>query len=216
LSLRSYEEEELVYSAVQNYLNENKILDKSNVISYINSYFAKASINISVKGIIKHLESLVEKKRIVEGSKLTKVKVLRNSSRKKIHDFIIENPGVYYNKIVKDLKLSNHVVYWHTSILLKFGLIKTTKIENHDIFFNYKLKQDEVKKYYFSAIKEKSRKMLKFLKNYELGITGLKLASILQIHPKTVKKYLIYLEEVGLVEKKKVSAKKTLYFYKDY
>ncbi|MFX1455532.1 MAG: hypothetical protein ACFFDB_09190 [Promethearchaeota archaeon] len=216
MSLRSSEEEEMVYNAIQNYLNENKILEKSNVISYINSYFAKASINISVKGIIKHLESLVEKKRIVEGSKLTEANVFRNSRRKKIYDFINENPGVYYNKIVKDLKLSNHVVYWHISILLKFGFIKTTKIENHEIFFNSKLNQDEVKKYYFSTIKEKSKKMLNFLKNYELGITGLKLASILHFHPKTVKKYLIYLEELGLVEKKKVSAKKTLYFYNGY
>jgi len=216
VSLRSYEEEEMVYTAVQNYLNENKILDKSNVISYINSYFAKASINISVKGITKHLESLVEKKRIVEGSKLIKANVLRNSSRKKIYEFINVYPGVYYNKIVKGLKLSNHVVYWHTSILLKFGFIKTTKIENHEIFFNSKLEKDEVKRHYFSTIKEKSKKILNYLKNYELGVTQLKLSSTLQIHPKTVKKYLLYLEEIGMVEKKKVSAKKTLYFYTQY
>jgi predicted transcriptional regulator len=213
--LKGIDEEEIVFSAVQDYLNRNKILDKSNVLFHIKSYFTKISVNINEQGIIKHLESLVRKKRIIEGSKLTKDSVLDNKIRNKIYRFIIKKPGIYFNKIVKGLKLSNHVVYWHISILLKFALIKKTKVESHEIFFISKLESTEAKKLYFTTVKEKSKEIFKYLKMDELGITPLRLASVLQMHPKTIKKYLDYFEELDMVEKKKISTRDTLYFIRD-
>jgi predicted transcriptional regulator len=129
-------EEEIVFNAVQDYLNENKIVEKNNLVNYIKSYFSKIAININEEGIVKNLESLIEKKRIVEGSKLTRNTVLQNEKRKKIYDCIVDNPGMYFSKILKNMNLSNHVVYWHVNILLKFNLIKTTEIQNRDIYFN--------------------------------------------------------------------------------
>ena len=77
-------EEEIVFNAVQDYLNDNKILEKNNLVNYIKSYFSKIAININEEGIVKNLESLIEKKRIVEGSKLTRNTVLQNEKRKNI------------------------------------------------------------------------------------------------------------------------------------
>jgi predicted transcriptional regulator len=208
------DEEEIVFNAVQDYLNENKILEKANIINRIKSYFTKASINISEAGILKHLESLVEKKRIAEGSKLTKDNALLHSKRKKIYNFILKNPGTYFNRIIKGVNLSNHVVYWHLSILKQFDLIKKTKIENRKIYYDSKLGIDAVKKLYFTTITEKSKKILDYLKEDDLGITQLGLASKLQMHPTTIKKYLSSLEKFGLIEKKKVSPKEILYFSK--
>jgi predicted transcriptional regulator len=81
-----------------------------------------AKININNRGIEEHLKSLVDKNLIVEGSKLSGYNILNNSKRKKIHEYIANNPGTYFNKIVKDLLLSNHVVVWHLNMLLKFEL----------------------------------------------------------------------------------------------
>ena len=87
-------------------------------------------------------------------------------------------------------------------------------MEKRKIFYDSKLETAEVKKLYFTTIIEKSKKILDYLKEDDLGITQLGLASKLQIHPKTIKKYLSNLEEFGLIEKKKVSPKEMLYFSK--
>ncbi|MHA2130427.1 MAG: hypothetical protein ACW99L_10680 [Promethearchaeota archaeon] len=214
MTLKSIDEEELVFNAIQDYLNKNKILEKNDVINHIKSYFTNASININTEGIIKHIESLIKKKRIVEGSKLTKDVVLNNQKRKRVYNYITVNPGTYFNKIVKGLKMSYHVVYWHLDILLKFDFIKKTKVENQELFFSSKLGIDDVRKSYLTKIKEKSKKILDYLRKDELGTTQLRLATALQMNPKTIKKYLRLLEEFNLIEKKKVSLKEILYFSK--
>ncbi|MHA2127607.1 MAG: hypothetical protein ACW99E_20090 [Promethearchaeota archaeon] len=214
MTLKSIDEEELVFNAIQDYLNKNKILEKNDVINHIKSYFTNASININTEGIIKYIESLIKKKRIVEGSKLTKDVVLNNQKRKRVYNYITENPGTYFNKIVKGLKMSYHVVYWHLDILLKFDFIKKTKVENQELFFSSKLGIDDVRKSYLTKIKEKSKKILDYLRKDELGTTQLRLATALQMNPKTIKKYLRLLEEFNLIEKKKVSLKEILYFSK--
>jgi predicted transcriptional regulator len=215
MKLEIIDEEELVFNAIQDYLNQNKILEKNDVVDHIKSYFTNASININTEGIIKYIESLIKKRRIVEGSKLTKDIVLNNPKRKRICEYITENPGTYFNKIVKGLKISNHVVYWHLDILLKFDFIKKTKVDNHELLFNSKLGNVDAGKSYLTKIKEKSKKILDYLRMDELGSTQYRLASVLQINPKTVKKYLKLLKDFNLIEKKKVPPKETLYFLKN-
>ncbi len=206
-------EEEIVFNAVQDYLNENKIVEKNNLVNYIKSYFSKIAININEEGIVKNLESLIEKKRIVEGSKLTRNTVLQNEKRKKIYDCIVNNPGMYFNKILKNMNLSNHVVYWHVNILLKFNLIKTTEIQNRDIYFNSDFDVKEAKTQYILR-KKGSKKILEYLKENTIGINKNQLASELKMHAKTIKKYVDLLEEYGFIEKKKFSPKEILYFLK--
>ena len=214
MTQKSIDEEELVFNAIQDYLNKNKIFEKNDVINHIKSYFTNASININTEGIIKHIESLIKKRRIVEGSKLTKDIVLNNPKRKRICNYITVNPGTYFYKIVKGLKMSNHVVYWHLSMLLKFELIRKVKMGSHEIFFNFKLDSAEDEKYFFIN-REKSKQILNYLKEDDLGISQIGLASALGHHPRTIKKYLMKLKELGLIEKKKVSERESLYFFKE-
>ena len=82
---------------------------------------------------------------------------------------------------------------------------------SHEIFFISELGSTEAKKLFFTTVKEESKKIFNYLKMDESGITQLRLASVLKMHPKTIKKYLNYLEELDLVEKKKVSTKDILY-----
>ena len=61
---------------------------------------------------------------------------------------------------------------------------------------------------------ENSKKVVDYLKIDNSGITQLRLSSVLQIDHKAIEKCLNYLEWLGVIEKKKVSAEETLFFYK--
>ena len=63
-------------------------------------------------------------------------------------------------------------------------------------------------------IGQDSKKIVDYLKTDNSGITQLKLASVLQIDDTKMKKCLNHLEWLGVVEKKKVSAEETVFFYK--
>ena len=104
------EQEKLVLNVVQEYLNKNRYFNMNEIIPFIISRFRNASININISGIEDILRSLVKKNLIVEGSKLSINDVLKNQKRKNIYEYIQENPGIYFNRIVKELNMSNHVV----------------------------------------------------------------------------------------------------------
>ena len=90
------------------------------IVPFIIARFRTASTNINISGIEEILRSLVKKNMVVEGSKLSLDDILRNQKRKLIYEFLLANPGIYFNRIIRELKFSNHVVVWHLKILLKF------------------------------------------------------------------------------------------------
>ncbi|KKK41320.1 MAG: hypothetical protein Lokiarch_43790 [Candidatus Lokiarchaeum sp. GC14_75] len=203
-------QEKIVLTVVQEYLNKNRFFNMKEILPFIHARFKMASININLRGIEELLKSLAEKKLIVEGSKLYKDDILNNLKRRKIYDFIKENPGTYFNKIVGNLSFSNHVVVWHLSILLKFNFIKAERIENHEVYFefNFDLKNSTLK--YFTS-KEKSKRIIQYLKANDIGITKTKISTNLNIHINTTSKYLDSLERLNVIIKKNFS-KKILYF----
>ncbi|KKM68074.1 hypothetical protein LCGC14_1464560 [marine sediment metagenome] len=203
-------QEKIVLTVVQEYLNKNRFFNIKKILPFIHARFKLASININLRGIEELLKSLAEKKLIVEGSKLYKDDILNNLKRRKIYDFIKENPGTYFNKIVGNLSFSNHVVVWHLSILLKFNFIKAERIENHEVYFefNFDLKNSTLK--YFIS-KEKSKRIIQYLKANDIGITKTKISTNLNIHINTTSKYLDSLERLNVIIKKNLS-KKILYF----
>ena len=70
------------------------------------------------------------------------------------------------------------------------------------------------RKHRVEKIKEDSKNIVDYLKTDNSGITQLRLASVLQIDRTKIKKCFNHLEWLGVVEKKKVSAEETLFFYK--
>ncbi len=204
------EQEKLVLTVIQEYLNKNRYFNMKDILPFIKARFKMASVNINNRGIEEILKTLSQKKIIVEGSKLTREDLLINQKRSLIYEFIGKNPGTYFNRIVKKLNLSNHVVIWHLEMLLKFEFIKRQKIENHEIYFDfeYRLKNTELK--YFTS-KEKSKLIIDYLKINDIGITKTRLAGDLKIHINTATKYLTFLEQFQVILKKKFSGK-ILYF----
>ena len=210
MSLNVVEYEEIIYEVIKDYLSKNISLEIEELIPFLSARLAKTEIDITQEGIILTVKSLIEKKLIVEGTTLTREEIFTNSKRKEIYDHILENPGVYHYKIMKDLDFSNHLVLWHLSMLLEFDFIKKAKIENHDVLFDINLSFDEVKeKYYLNN--EKCKKILDYLVNHNDGNTLNGLSEGLGMHSNTIKKYLRALKNLELIFSKKESNKITYF-----
>ncbi|MHA1349293.1 MAG: hypothetical protein ACTSPZ_00485 [Promethearchaeota archaeon] len=204
------EEEELVLNIVQEYLNKNRQFMFEEIMPFLNSRIRLSSANISKEGVRKILISLTNKKLIVEGSKLFKSEILENQKRKNIYEFIAKNPGTYFNRILHELNFSNHIVVWHLSMLLKFDFIRKEKLENHEIYFGAKKEFQEVILTYFKS-KEKSKKILNYIKDNNIGITKTHLSQKLDMHINTVEKYLSLLIKYKMLVKKRID-NKNLFF----
>ncbi len=210
MPIKLSEKEKIVLTVVQEYLNKNRQFNMENILPFIVSRFRLSSINISKNGIEDILKTLIKKNLIVEGSKLSREDILLNFKRLKIYNYILRNPGTYFNKIVKELIISNHVVVWHLNMLLKFNYIKKEIIENHKIYFDSNMQFDDVKKNYYLS-KDKSRKIINHLKINNKGITKTQLSKQLKMHPNTVTKYLESLQKYNIIIKDEISSK-ILYF----
>ena len=204
------ENEKLVIEVIQEYLDKNRYFNSEKIIPFINSRFAKASVNLNEDGIKAILNSLVKKNLIVERSKLIKDEVLTNSNREDIYDFIKKNPGVYFNKIVNELHLSIPVVEWHLDILLKFNFIRKEKIDNIDAYFEISM-EDKDSQLIHLISRDKCKKIIEFFIIDNEGYTKNQVYTELGMHPNTIKKYIDMLYELGLLYKK-VSRNKNLYF----
>lgn len=203
------DEEEKVYDAIQRYIDNNRVLNYEKLIPYISNTFSRTSININEKGIRSILESLIQKKIIIQGSKLTKSIVLQNPNRRLMYDFIKRNPGLYLHRLIERLKLPNHVITWHLDVLLKFGYIKKVKIDSHDVFFHLNVDRANYRAFY-ALSKTKIQKILSFMYNNHKPVTKTALTKKLSIHYNTVSKYMEILKELYLVREEKL-AHKTLY-----
>lgn len=204
------ENEKIVLSIIEEYLEKNRYFKSKEIVPYINSRLAKSSININEEGIKAILNSLVKKNLIVEGSKLIREDVLLNSNRKDILDYIKKNQGINFNKIVNGLNLSIPVVEWHLNILLLFNFIRKVKIDNLDAYFDLHIKPEDEKVIHLLT-REKCKKIIEYLKINGEGVTKNQLHEMTKLHPNTITKYVDKLDEFGLL-KSEVSSNKILYY----
>ncbi|MHA1147677.1 MAG: hypothetical protein ACTSR8_05485 [Promethearchaeota archaeon] len=213
MSSKSGLDESKVYNLIVEHLKEKRELKLDSAIPYLQNKLRATFLDIDTKIIIKTLQSLIQNKLIVEGSRLVRYDVLNISKRREIYRFIVNNPGVFHYEIVKHLDLSTHVVIWHLRVLKNFKLIKETNIDNHDVYFDKEVSFSEVNKNYFLR-RKKSQKILSTLKNVREGMTKTAISRTLKMHPNTVKKYIEALLEIGLLDTKEIG-NKTLYLLPD-
>jgi len=213
MQIEESEQEKLILNVVEEYLNKNRYFDMSEILPFIISRFRMASVDINIRRIEEILRTLVKKKYIVEGSKLINSDILKNPKRKQIYEYILENPGIYFNRFLKELHFSNHVVVWHLNVLLKFNFIKKEKFDNHDVYFDLKFDIKNSKFTYITS-KAKSKKIINYLKNNDFGLTKTQLSKNLKMHPNTISKYLKLFEQFNIVVKRK-SSKRIIYFLND-
>lgn len=86
------------------------------------------------------IQFLFRRKIIVEGSKLTRDTVLKNSYRKEIFDLITKQKVVHFSFLKKQVFSgggndgSPGQLIWHLGVLLKFGMIQKVKLGNFTLF----------------------------------------------------------------------------------
>lgn len=207
------ENEKLVLQIIRGYLNKNRTLDPESIIPFIQSRLREASIYLTFYAIELILKSLLKKKLIVKASKLTYDDILTNEKRKKIYNFIIENPGTHFNRITHELEISNHVVVWHLNMLLKFNFIKKEIFDDRETYSAPDVDIKTIKLSYYVS-KKKSQAIINYLKQNDIGISKTKLSVDLQMHINTISKYLNILEEYKIIIKD-YRSKKSLYFLND-
>lgn len=198
-------------NSILQFVKKGRTIDFERLIPFIRSRCSKASININDQGIKIILNSFLDNNFIVQGSKLTRDKVLGNINRKRIYETIKEHPGIYFYKLVTTLNMSNHVVAWHINILFKFNYINKEIIDNHEVYFDSDLKTLNKEAVYLLS-KEKCKEIITYLKNNgNIGITKTRLSNNLKIHYNIISKYVDKLENIGILDKENLS-NKTLYY----
>lgn len=213
MSVELLTQERIVLDIVQDYLSKNRQFNLDDIIPYISFFLTRSSHNLNNQGIKSVLISLIKKNFLIEGSKLTRDDVLKNKKRETIHNYILNNTGTYFNKIVKDLGFSNHVVVWHLNILIKFNFIKKRIWDKHDVYFNLKVDPQEAKFKFFTSL-EKSKMIIQYLRENDTGITKTKLSKTLRMHLNTISRYLDILEKFKVIFEEKID-NRVLYFLEE-
>ena len=208
--IKNSDYESIVYDAIMEYLDQNRYLNVDTVVPYLISRFSNTSVNLNKKGILSIIDSLIRKNLIVEGSKLVKDDILKNSNRYNIFQYIIKNPAIYFYKILADLQYPNHVIIWHLNILEDFGFIKKSKIKKNVVYSEISLDREDVKTIFYLK-KKPSKIIIQKLRKNNLGLTKTQISKSTKMHPNTVKKYVKVLDSVGILAKEKYSHK-TIYF----
>ncbi len=193
-------EETLILSIIETYVNENRCFQLTKIIPFIRVRLREHSVYLNHGGIKKILISLIEKKHIIEGSKLLKEDLLENSNRERIYHFIYDHPGCYFNLISKELQLSNYILTWHLDMLLRFEFIRSRKIDNHDVYFctNVPIDDQQDTIYYYLS-RKKVIKVLNYIKKNPNGVSKSAISRDLGIHFTTITKYLDVLVKLNLL-----------------
>ncbi len=202
--------EQIVLEVINEYLDKNRHFSINDILPFITSRFAKSGINLNINGIRTILRLLVEKNIIVEGSKLTKDDILSNINRNKIYNYICENPGIHFNKIVSSLNLNIPVVEWHLNMLIKFMYIEKEKIDNLDTYFNINVKSED-RMLIFLTSNDNYRRVIDFIRENQEGTSKHQISEQLNMHSTTVNKYIARLLEYRIITKKSLP-NKTLFF----
>ncbi len=200
-------EESEVLTLVEEFVNQNRVCYKPDLVSFIKNRNFQGANGLNHNGITHILDSLVAKYVIVEGSKITKNTSLSNLNRSSIYEEIKNNPGVYLNKLSKNLGLSIFLTNWHLNILLRFNMIRKQEFNKHIAYFDSGLPSEN--DYILQVIsRAKCSELIEFLKLNSNGCTKSQIAKTLRMHHTTVNKYLEILIENQLANLKIVNNRK--------
>ena len=126
-------------------INQNKVLNTEMLYN-----IAKKKLNIPRKGLLSIIQTLLNRKILVEGSKYTRDTVMKNPFRKMLYDFIKENIGSHFSLIRKEINFdekgkiaSPGRLIWHLEMLLKFNFIKKLKYKNYTLFLPLNINEHE-------------------------------------------------------------------------
>ncbi len=144
--------------------------------------------------------------------RLTIEQVLENENRDKIITLILEQPGVHFNEILREIDISAGTLVWHLDILETFKVIQKQRIGQYLVYYPYTVKNPISK---LDLKLRKSRTTLEILQliNDNPGMYQNQIAHRMDLNHKTVKYHIDKLIEIELILTKK-KGRKNFFFPK--
>ncbi len=130
---------------------------------------------------------------LVMYSKIKKENLLKNALRKRIYEYIRENPGYHYRAILTDLELSMGVLTYHLNRLEKAQYIKSRQDGMYRRFYVRSTKTEM--RFFLSDIQES---ILSVIKENQ-GISQSKIANEINVSRKVVNYHVGILDKAGLI-----------------
>ncbi len=153
-----------ILTIAEGFISENRVLEVKQLYREVRKH-----IQIEHKLLLAIINYMLEKRILVEGSKLTKELVLVNAHRKNIYEYIKSNGGVNFSAIQREYQGSTGSpgqLIWHLQVLLQFGYIKKLKFKRFTIFFPLELDADQAL-LTFLLRDALTRRLLKLLNTHE-------------------------------------------------
>ena len=198
---KSQKVEDAIVEIVEEYLSKKPFSDIQEIVVFINNRM-KGNPNVNRNRIELVIKQLIKKRRIIPGTKLMKKNITENDTREEILTYIKENPGKNINQIMRHHDLGSSLALWHLSCLEKFQFIRSKKMGNRKIFFQFNSDPQYDKLHYYMN-RDIVQEIIQFIKAQEKGPKITDIANGLKKNHNTVKKYLKILEDLDLVHIKK-------------
>ncbi|MFX1397509.1 MAG: winged helix-turn-helix transcriptional regulator [Promethearchaeota archaeon] len=200
--------EAAVLELVKEYLSKKAFFSIKDITIFINNR-VKTNQFINRNKIELILKSMIKNKEIVPGTKLMKNNITDNMTRKKILNHIRKHPGININEIIKHQDIGSNQALWHLSALEKFQFIRSRKIGNRRIFFDYNSNPELDKVFYYFKI-DIVQEIIQFMKDHDKPLKVTDMAEGLKKNHNIIKKYLGVLEDINLL---KIEKEKTRNLY---
>ncbi|MFW9899251.1 MAG: hypothetical protein ACFFDO_08335, partial [Candidatus Thorarchaeota archaeon] len=116
-------EEFEVYKYVKEYTKKKPFISINEILPFLVQRLKK-NPNITPYRIEVILKNLMKKSLILPKTKLVKDDILKLPKREKIYSYIISNPGVNLNQLIRAINVGSNEIIWHLNILEKFQFIR--------------------------------------------------------------------------------------------
>ncbi|MFX1360074.1 MAG: hypothetical protein ACFE8T_07000 [Promethearchaeota archaeon] len=189
--------ESIILELVKEYLEKKPFFSIENIVVFINNrvksnpFINKARIEVTIKNLIK-------KRMIIPGTKLMKNNIIEHPIRNEIFNYIKKNPS-NINEIMKALNIGSNQALWHLSCLEKFRFVRSKKINNRKIIFEYDSNPELDELYYYlnlAIIQE----IINFMKKEDKALKITEIATSLKKNHNIIKKYLNVLKKMKLIK----------------
>ncbi len=192
--------ESIVLGLVKEYLTKKTFFSITDIIEFISNR-VRLNPNLNRNKIELIIKSLIKKKIIIPGTRLMKNNIIEHPKRNEIYNYIKKNPS-NINEIMKTLKIGSNQALWHLSCLEKFKFVRSEKLNNHRIFFEYD-SNPKLDKFYYYLNKDIVLKLIEFLTNEDKPFKITEIANGMKKNHNTIKKYVNILENLKLLETEK-------------
>ncbi|MCK5346065.1 MAG: winged helix-turn-helix transcriptional regulator, partial [Candidatus Heimdallarchaeota archaeon] len=142
--------------------------------------------------------------------RLSMEEVLENEFRNEILNLIIDQPGIHYSELLRQIKTSSSNLAWHLDILEQYKIISKKRVGRFLIFYPY-LDKNPFAEFDPTLIKSKTTLDIFQIIGDNPGIIQVRIAKRMELNRKTISYHLDKLSSAGLIIIKKVGRKTQIY-----